>query len=78
MTSQTDEDLRRAFYDYFELCEEELYCRATHRVGRAACKDWWEGMSLHLQRPAFRAAWDEISEATAGQATPPDRRRLSG
>jgi hypothetical protein len=67
---------RRAFYDYFELCEEELYYRATHRVSKATWNDWWEGIALHLQRSAFRRAWEDLSAKAAIPAEGTAMRRI--
>lgn len=63
-TAATDDGVRRAFYDYFKLCEEELYYRAEGRVSRRTWSDWYEGIALHLRRPAFRAAWEDLKDRT--------------
>src|SRR4051812_40117243 len=55
LTPPSDQ-VERAMYDYFELCEEELYYRKSGRVSRSTWRDWWEGMRLHLRRPAFHDA----------------------
>jgi hypothetical protein len=52
-----NEKVLRAFFDYFELCEEELYYRQARRVSDSAWSDWSEGIELNLRRPAFREAW---------------------
>jgi hypothetical protein len=53
----------RAFFDYFELCEEELYYRRQGKVSRSTWKDWWEGIALNFRRPAFRTAWAHLKDA---------------
>lgn len=61
VTTTHSETTQRAFYDYFELCEEELYFRKTGRVSKDTWADWWEGMALHFERPAFGEAWRELN-----------------
>jgi hypothetical protein len=56
-----DPEQLRAFFDYFELCEEEWYYRQRGRVGRRTWRDWWEGMALHCRRDGFIAAWQRLT-----------------
>lgn len=62
----------RAFYDYFELCEEQLYYRAKGRISASTWADWCEGIALHLRRPAFVAAWLDLSNRAAVQPSSND------
>lgn len=48
-----DDRVLRAFFDYFELCEEEMTYRRIGKVSRSTWCDWWEGITLNLRRPAF-------------------------
>jgi hypothetical protein len=57
-----DDEALRAFFDYFELYEEELYYRRVGRVSTSTWHDWWEGIALNLRRQAFRTAWDYLRE----------------
>ncbi len=57
-----DREALRAFFDYFELCEEELYYRRVAKVSKSTWGEWWEGISLHFRRPAFRRAWDSLHD----------------
>jgi hypothetical protein len=57
-----DDRVLRAFFDYFELCEEEMYYRRIGKVSRSTWCDWWEGIALNLRRPAFRAAWNHLAD----------------
>ena len=63
-----DEKLRRAMYDYFELCEEERYYvdagRATNGTWEA---EWWPGIATNFTRPAFIGAWLDIAPKATGQ-----------
>lgn len=53
----------RAFFDYFELCEEELYYRRQGRASTSTWADWWEGIALNFRRPAFQRAWEHLEGA---------------
>ena len=57
-----DDDIARAYFDYFELCEEELYYVRKRRISGDTLNDWLEGIALHLRRPAFQAAWHGLAE----------------
>lgn len=57
-----DGDVLRAFFDYFELCEEEMYFRRVGKVSTSTWSDWWEGITLNLRRQAFRTAWEHLKE----------------
>ena len=56
------EKVQRAFFDYFELCEEELYFRRVGKVSSATWQEWWEGISLHFRRPAFIQGWESLKD----------------
>jgi hypothetical protein len=58
----------RAFFDYFELCEEEMYYRQRGRIGDRTWSDWREGISLHCRREGFMAAWQRL---TGDEIDPP-------
>jgi hypothetical protein len=51
---------RRAFFDYFELCEEELYYRSYRRVSSSTWRDWWYGIRLNFQNQSFIDAFERI------------------
>jgi len=52
----------RTFFDYFELCEQELYYRKRSRISDDAWSDWWEGMSLNLRHPVYREAFKTLDD----------------
>jgi hypothetical protein len=63
-----DEALRRAMYDYFELCEEERYYVDAGRATRGTWEDeWWPGIKTNFTRAAFTEAWLEISPKASNQ-----------
>jgi hypothetical protein len=61
---------QRAFYDYFELCEEELYYRRCGKVSPGTWTDWWLGISINLSRPAFIKAWKDLNEVAETNSSP--------
>lgn len=52
----------RALYDYFELCEEELYFRRSGRISSRTWREWWEGIVLNFHRPGIRAGWNQLKD----------------
>jgi hypothetical protein len=58
---------RRAFYDYFELCQEELFYVQSGRISKPTWADWEEGISANLRKAAFRGAWLDLSTAAPDQ-----------
>ena len=65
VTDTDPEVIERAFFDYFELCEEELYFRKLGRITRRTWADWWEGMALQFRNDAFAAELERLVERTA-------------
>ena len=72
----SDPDVCRAFFDYFELCEEELYFRAYRKVSKATWNDWWYGIRGHLLNDHFKAAFDDLAERSETSTTTPTRFRF--
>jgi signal transduction protein with GAF and PtsI domain len=63
-----DEKARRAFYDYFELCEDELFQNSqSETISPGAWAEWESGIRANFRRPAFRGAWDDLSAAASEQ-----------
>jgi hypothetical protein len=49
-----------AFYQYFDLSNEQAFLHSRGRVSDATWADWEEGMRQNAELPAFKAAWQEI------------------
>jgi len=49
------------FYHYIDLSNEQTFLRMNGRVTRETWRNWADGIRGNLSRPAFRAAWEEIS-----------------
>jgi hypothetical protein len=62
-----DEIARRAFYDYFELCDEEVFYHRSKRVSERTWADWKMGIEANMRKPAFRASWADLSAAAPEQ-----------
>jgi hypothetical protein len=54
--------IERAYFDYFELCEEQFYYRRTGRISNATWHDWEIGIRANGSLPAFRSAWGAFAE----------------
>ena len=50
----------RAFYDYFDLSNEQAFLNAHKRVREDTWQNWREGIEQHMRRPAFKQAWDKL------------------
>lgn len=60
-------DARRAFYDYFELCEQECYYRQQRRIGDKTWNDWRVGIRSNHAKASFRSAWHDLAAAAPNQ-----------
>ena len=59
-----DSDLKsslRAFYEYFDLSNEQAFLAAQNRLRSETWANWREGIEQHLARPAFQQAWRELA-----------------
>lgn len=63
----SDEDARRALYDYFELCEQEVHYRIGRRITRKTWREWRDGIELNFAKPFFREGWDDLGAAAPSQ-----------
>lgn len=54
------------FYHYFDLSNEQAFLRRLGRIRKRTWEDWREGMTQNLARPAFAAAWQEITKRSPG------------
>ena len=52
---------RRAFYDYFELCEQEAYYFESGQITKDTWAEWSEGVSANYRKHSFKAAWADLS-----------------
>ncbi len=51
----------RAFFHYFDLCNEEVFMRQNRRVSEPTWLNWRGGIRSNLRLPAFKRAWSEIN-----------------
>ena len=60
----SDSDLQaslRAFYEYFDLSNEQAFLAAQNRLRRKTWTNWREGIEQHLARPGFQQAWQRLA-----------------
>ncbi len=55
------------FYRYFDLCNEQVFLRETHRVSASTWAQWREGIATNVGRAAFLAAWRAIESDIPGE-----------
>lgn len=65
MSGEQADAIERAFFDYFELCEEELYFRKLGRISRRTWAEWWDGIALHFCNEAFAASLENLKNRSA-------------
>jgi hypothetical protein len=51
----------RAFYEYFDLSNEQAFLAARGRLRPETWENWREGIEQHLARPAFTQAWQTLA-----------------
>ena len=50
----------RCFYRYFDLCNDQAFLAARHRIRPETWENWLEGIQRNFARPGFRQAWQEL------------------
>jgi hypothetical protein len=50
------------FYHYFDLSNEQAFLRRQGRIRKRTWENWREGITQNLEKPAFAAAWKEITK----------------
>jgi hypothetical protein len=51
----------RAFYEYFDLSNEQAFLAARGRLRPETWANWREGIEQHMARPAFEQAWQSLA-----------------
>ena len=54
------DETNRAFYQYFDLSNEQLFHMRTGRVSSTTGKQWRDGIRGNLSLRTFMAAWDAL------------------
>lgn len=83
-SGELNDENRRAFYRYFDLCNAQLFMAAQNRIRTATVSQWRDGIRGNLALPAFRLAWADIAERLPDdylqdlrtEVPPADRRSL--
>jgi len=61
--SLSDQELEaslRSFYNYFDLSNEQAFLVAQNRFHDKTWTNWREGITQHMERPAFEQAWTRL------------------
>ena len=53
-------ELRERIYNYFDLCNAQIYLRMIGRVSKRRWKGWMEGIEDHLYKREFCRVWKEV------------------
>jgi hypothetical protein len=54
------------FYRYFDLCNHQVFLRQQKRITNKTWIFWRDGILSNMKRPAFAAAWADISSRANG------------
>jgi hypothetical protein len=57
---------REAVYNYLDLCNEQIYQRAKHRISKERWNEWSSGIEENLGRPFFLSVWNEVKKSASG------------
>ncbi len=49
------------FYSYLDLTNNQIFLRKIRRISKKTWEFWADGIETNLARPAFAAAWSDIS-----------------
>ena len=50
------------FYQYIDLCNEQVFLRTRNRITFSTWVYWRDGITANLARPAFKTAWERIKQ----------------
>lgn len=53
---------RHAFYRYIDLSNEQIFLGQKGRVSKETMKMWCDGIRSHLDKEAFKKAWDDFKQ----------------
>ncbi|MFN4244065.1 MAG: hypothetical protein ACK4PI_12620 [Tepidisphaerales bacterium] len=55
------------FHRYFDLTNQVIFLRQTGRLSDLRWETWLDEIRVNLDKPAFKAAWDEIRRRAPGE-----------
>ena len=56
------EEAREHIYNYFDLCNTQIYLVKTRRISQERWELWKSGIEQNLEKPAFKDVWEEVEE----------------
>jgi hypothetical protein len=60
--SDADRVAVQDFYEYLDLCNEQVFLRMQGRIRRRTWGEWVAGIVTNLRRPPLAAAWQVVRE----------------
>ena len=54
------------YYEYFDLCNEQVFLRMQGRVSRRTWNEWQDGIKANLGRGGIGAGWNVIADRHKG------------
>ena len=61
--------VREAIFNYFDLCNEQIYQRQKGRISNDTWRDWSAGIRFNMKLPAFDSVWTELMGNVGGTFT---------
>jgi hypothetical protein len=69
LTNDVIRNQLRAFYNYFDLSNEQAFLADRKRLRHETWQNWKEGIEENMGRPAFRQAWQLLEPDLDGSFT---------
>jgi hypothetical protein len=64
LDSREAEEAEPSFFQYVDLCNEQVFLRQNGRVSQRTWRSWRGGIKSNLELPAFRTAWEKFKKET--------------
>ena len=52
-------EARECIYNYFDLCNQQIYLRKIKRISDSCWSDWRDGIRGNFFLPSFKEVWEE-------------------
>jgi len=62
-------ETREAIFNYFDLCNEQIYQHQKGRISSDTWKDWSAGIRSNMNYPVFASVWTEVCVNAGGTFT---------
>lgn len=78
LESKKEAYTREAVYNYFDLCNEQIYQRSQNRISKERWQKWALGITSNLSKPFFDKVWSEVKEHNQGSFSFLERLEANG